>query len=311
MGKAKRRIHFLTACVAAAVALWSAGAAQAADKPAEKIEFVPVPGFPQVPAHVTLGKCSAVAVSSSSQVYLLHRGKVPILCFDRDGKFVRGWGDEYVNTPHGLRIDRDDNIWITDIGNHLVLKFSPAGKLLLSLGRVNKPGTDIDQFNKPSDVAFGPGDEVFVSDGYVNTRVMQFNGKGKFVKTWGKPGAGPGEFDLVHAFKVDSRNRILVADRENERIQVFNLDGELLTIWKGFAPYGIDIDRDGVIFVADVVANQIVQLDDTGKIINVWGSPGEKPGQFQAPHMLAVDAAGNLFVAEVDGKRMQKFVRKK
>ncbi len=307
MENAKRRNHVLADWVAIAVILASAGAAHAADK----IEFVPVPGFAQVPAHVTLGKCSAVAVDSHSQVYLLHRGKVPLLCFDSNGKFVRGWGDEYVNTPHGLRIDRDDNIWITDIGNHLVLKFSPAGKLLLSLGTADKPGTGTDQFNKPSDVAFGPAGEVFVSDGYGNSRVMQFDSRGKFVKAWGKEGTGPGEFDLVHAIKVDSRKRILVADRENERIQVFNLDGELQTIWKGYAPYGIDIDRDGAIFVADVVAHQIVQLDDTGKIIHKWGEQGNKPGQFEAPHMLALDAAGNLFVAEVDGKRLQKFVRKR
>jgi len=300
------RIHRVASLFTFVAALCTVANAHAADK----IEFVPVPGFPQVPAHVTLGKCSAVAVNSRSDVYLLHRGKVPILCFDRDGKFLRGWGDEYVNTPHGLRIDRDDNIWITDIGNHLVLKFSPAGKLLLSLGTADKPGTGLDQFNKPSDIAFGPNGDVFVSDGYVNTRVMQFDARGKFVKTWGKPGTGPSEFDLVHAIKIDSRNRVLVADRENERIQVFNLGGELLTIWKGFAPYGIDIDRDGTIFVADVVDHKIIQLDDTGKIINIWGEKGEKPGQFQAPHMLAVDVAGNLYVAEVDGKRLQKFVRK-
>jgi DNA-binding beta-propeller fold protein YncE len=278
---------------------------------ADRIEFVPVPGFPQVPKQISLGKCSAVAVDSRSQVYLLHRGKLPILCFDRDGKFLRGWGDEFLQTPHGLRIDRDDNLWVTDIGNHLVLKFSPAGKLLLSLGTVNKPGLAIDQFNKPSDVAFGPVDEVFVSDGYGNSRVMQFDKHGKFVKTWGKHGDGPGEFDLPHAIKVDSRDRVLVADRENERIQVFSLDGDLLTIWKGYAPYGIDIDRNGTIFVADVVANHIIQLDDAGTIVHVWGQQGDKSGQFQAPHMLAVDVPGNLFVAEVDGKRMQKFARKK
>ena len=302
-----RRIHLFSVCGAWALAVSFVCTIQAA----EKIEFVPVPGFPQVPAGVSLGKCSAVAVDSRSRVYLLHRGKLPVLCFDRDGKFMRGWGDDFLHTPHGLRIDRDDNIWVTDIGNHVVLKFSPAGKLLLSLGTANKPGLGNDQFNKPSDVAFGPADEVYVSDGYVNTRVMQFDTRGKFVKTWGKPGTGPGEFDLVHAIKVDSRQRVLVADRENERIQVFSLDGELLTIWKGYAPYGIDIDRAGTIFVADVVANRIVQLDDTGAIVHTWGEKGEKPGQFQAPHMLASDAEGNLFVAEVDGMRLQKFVRKK
>jgi DNA-binding beta-propeller fold protein YncE len=278
---------------------------------AEKIEFVPVPGFPQVPAEVTLGKCSAVSVDSRGQVYLLHRGKTPLLCFDRDGKFVRGWGDDLMHTPHGLRIDRSDNIWTTDIGNHLVLKFNSQGKLLLALGTSGKPGTALDQFNKPSDIAFGANDEVYISDGYVNTRVMQFNQQGKFIKTWGKPGSGPGEFDLPHTIKVDARQRVLVGDRENERIQVFDGDGNVLAIWKGFAPYGIDIDRDGNIFVADVVDHKILQLDDNGRLVHSWGTLGEQPGQLNAPHMLACDAQGNLFVAEVDGKRMQKFARRK
>ena len=270
-----------------------------------------MPGFPQVPAEITLGKCSAVALDSQGQIYLLHRGKTPILCFDRQGKFVRGWGDEFFNTPHGLRIDRFDNIWTTDIGNHLVLKFDVRGKLLLALGTSGKPGAGLDQFNKPSDVAFGARDEVYISDGYVNSRLMQFNQQGKFIKTWGKPGDGPGEFDLPHAIKVDSKQRVLVGDRENERIQVFDGEGNVLAIWKGFAPYGIDIDRDGRIFVADVAAHKILQLDDEGQIVHSWGSQGNQPGQFNAPHMLACDAEGNLFVAEVDGKRLQKFTRKK
>jgi DNA-binding beta-propeller fold protein YncE len=277
---------------------------------AEKIEFVPVPGFPHIPDGVTLGKCSAVALDSKGQLYLLHRGKTPILCFDRDGKFVRGWGDEYLHTPHSLRIDRNDNLWTTDIGNHLVLKFDTQGKLLLALGTSGKPGDELNQFNKPSDIAFGDRDEVFISDGYGNSRVMKFDQKGKFIKTWGRAGTGPGEFDLPHSIMVDSNQRVLVGDRENERIQVFDGEGKLLTIWKGFAPYGIDIDREGRIFVADAMANQILQLDENGREVHAWGSEGTEPGQFDVPHMLACDAAGNLYVAEIDGKRMQKFRRK-
>jgi DNA-binding beta-propeller fold protein YncE len=285
------------------------GAAQI--QAAEKIEFIPVPGFPQVPARVTLGKCSAVALDSRGLIYLLHRGKTPLLCFDRDGNYVRGWGDEFLQTPHGLRIDRDDNLWVTDIGNHLCLKFNSGGKLLLALGTSGKPGAGLDQFNKPSDIAFGARGEVYISDGYGNSRVMQFDQGGKFVKTWGKPGDGPGEFDLPHAIKVDANQRVLVGDRENERIQVFDGDGKLLAIWKGFAPYGIDIDDNGRIFVADAAAHQIIQLDNDGQVIHVWGTLGAQPGQFNVPHMLACGAAGNLFIAEIDGMRMQKFTRKK
>lgn len=280
-------------------------------KAADKIEFSPVTGFPQIPAGVTLGQCSAVAVDSRQQVYLFHRGKSPILCFDRDGKFVRAWGDDLIKTAHGLRIDKDDNIWTTDIGHHLVMKFSLEGKLLLSLGMVDKPGAGLDQFDRPTDVAFGREDEVYISDGYGNSRVMQFDTRGKFVKTWGKPGAGPGEFEIPHSIRVDSRKRILVGDRENKRIQVFDPEGTLLAIWKGFAPYGIEIDRGGAIFVADGLASRIYQLNVEGEIVHAWGSKGKEPGEFNFPHMLTTDAAGSLFVAEVDGKRMQKFLRKK
>lgn len=278
---------------------------------AEKIEFEPVAGFPQPAQDVTIEKCSAVSVDSRGQVYLFHRSKTPVLCFDRHGRFIRGWGENLIHTAHGLRIDRDDNVWVTDIGHHHVLKFNAQGKLLLALGTTDKPGIGLDQFNKPSDIAFGAADEVYISDGYGNSRIMEFNQQGKFVKTWGKPGNGPGEFNLPHAIKVDSRRRVLVGDRENKRIQVFNGSGEVLSIWEGFSPYGIDIDRDGHIFVADVLANKILQLDDQGKIVHSWGGEGTNPGQFHAPHMLSTDAEGSLFVAEVDGMRLQKFVRKK
>lgn len=278
---------------------------------AEKIDFVPVPGFPEIPEHVTLGKCSAVAVDPRGQVFLFHRGKVPILVFDRQGKFLRGWGDDLIKSPHGLRLDRDGNVWVTDTGHHLVFKFTSEGKLLLALGTADKPGTGTDQFDRPTDIAFGSAGQVFVSDGYGNNRVMEFDRSGKFIKTWGQAGKGSGEFNLPHAVRVDSEQRLLVADRENKRIQVFDPRGGVLAIWTGFAPYGLEIDRDGRIFVADALAHKIVQLDATGEIVNVWGGPGTEPGQFQAPHMLATNSEGDLFVAEVDGMRLQKFVRRK
>jgi DNA-binding beta-propeller fold protein YncE len=300
----------MTAHLHGLLGLFTLVLASAATLGAEKIEFVPVPGFLQLPAGVTLGPCSAVAIDGRDQVYLFHRAKSPILCFDRDGKFVRSWGDDLIKAPHGLRIDGDGNIWTTDTGHHLVLKFSPEGKLLLSLGTADKPGTGIDQFDRPTDIAFGAEGEVYVSDGYGNNRVMQFDRRGKFVRTWGRSGKAPGEFDLPHCIRVDSQKRVLVGDRQNKRIQVFDEDAKVLAIWEGFAPYGLEIDRDGTIFVADVLANRILQLDDAGKIVHSWGGEGSEPGQFRAPHMLATDSLGNLFVAEVDGKRMQKFRRK-
>lgn len=276
----------------------------------DRLDFKPVPGFLQLPKSVRLGPCSAVDFDSKGRLYLFHRGKPPILCFSRDGKLVRSWGEKLIGTAHGLRVDRDDNVWVTDIGHHTVLKFSPQGKLLLALGRVDRPGTGDDQFNKPTDVAFGLKGEVYVSDGYGNSRVMKFSAKGKFLMSWGRRGKGRGEFHLPHSILVDAKGRVLVGDRENNRVQVFDSQGRLLKIWTGFAPYGMAFDAQGHLFVADGRANAVLQISKSGKVIGQWGRKGKRPGEFNLPHMLAADSAGNLYVAEVGGRRLQKLQRR-
>ena len=277
---------------------------------AEVVDFEMPQDFLQLPEGYLLGACSAVAVNSKDEIYLFHRGKHPILCFDKDGKFLRSWGDDQIHTAHGLRVDKDDNVWVTDISNHRVFKFDPQGKELLALG-TGKPGVETDQFDKPTDIAFGLNGEFFVSDGYGNSRVLKFSPNGGFIKTWGTPGTRGGEFNLPHSVVVDAKNRVLVGDRENNRIQVFDLDGKPLGIWRGYAPYGLAFDPSGNLFVADGKANKVNLLDIAGKVKKSWGRKGPKPGQFDMPHMLAFDSAGNLYVAEVNGQRLQKFVRKK
>jgi DNA-binding beta-propeller fold protein YncE len=180
---------------------------------------------------------------------------------------------------------------------------------LLSLG-TGDAGAAKNQFDQPTDIAFGLNDEVYISDGYGNSRVMKFNQEGKFLTSWGTAGSERGQFHLPHSIVVDSEGRVLVGDRENDRIQIFDGDGKWLATWKGFAPYGLALDRDGRLFVADGRAGQILLLDDRGKVKRRWGRTGEGVGQFQMPHMLALDAEGDLYVAEVDGKRVQKFKRK-
>jgi DNA-binding beta-propeller fold protein YncE len=276
---------------------------------AEELVFEPAPEFLKLPEGRTLGNCSAVAVNRRGEILVFHRGRHPLVCFDATGKYLRSWGDDVIHTAHGLRIDREDNVWVTDIGNHRVFKFDPAGKLLLSLG-TGKPGAGDGEFNKPTDVAFGTGGEFYVSDGYGNTRVLKFSAGGKLLKSWGTAGKGPGEFNLPHAIVVDSRGRVLVGDRENNRIQVFDSEGLLLKVWPGFAPYGLAFNDDGVLFVADGRANKVLRLDAEGIVRQSWGKKGTAPGEFNLPHMLAFDAAGNLFVAEVGGKRMQKFIKR-
>ena len=277
---------------------------------AEPIDFQPDTAFVKLPDSITLGACSGVAVNGKGDVYLFHRGKKPIICLDPNGKFISAWGDDTIGVAHGLRIDADDNVWVTDIGNHQVMKFSPAGKLLLALGKAGSPGDGIDEFNKPTDVAFGPQGEIYVSDGYGNNRVIKFTPHGGFLTQWGSAGDGPGQFDLPHTIVVDQKGRIVVGDRENNRVQVFESSGKLVAVWNGFAPYGLAFDRQGHLFVADGRANKVLQLDDQGKIVRSWGQAGAQPGEFQLPHMLATDALGNLYVGEIKGERFQRLIRK-
>src|SRR5262245_26669673 len=136
-------------------------------------EYKPVGDWPRLPAEIKWGQVTAVATDSADRVYVFHRGKSPIVVFDKDGKVLRAWGDDHVKNAHGLRIDKDDNVWITDLAHHLVMKFDGKGKLLLTLGRKGEAGEGNDQFNKPADIAFGPAGEIFVADGYGNSRVVK------------------------------------------------------------------------------------------------------------------------------------------
>jgi DNA-binding beta-propeller fold protein YncE len=274
-------------------------------------DYQPVPNWPKLPDGMQFGPVSAVATDSADRVFVFHRGKHPILVFERDGKYLRSWGDEFINSAHGIRIDADNNVWITDVGNHQVLKFNPEGKLLLSLGQKGKRGDTPDRFNKPTDVAFAAGGEFYVSDGYGNSRVLKFSKEGKLLKQWGKEGKGPGEFNLPHAICVDAQGKVYVGDRENQRIQVFDPDGKFLAQWtESGAPYGMFLTRAGQMFVADGLANWIKVLDKDGKTLGRFGGPGKNLGQFAMPHMLCVDSQGAIYVAEVEGIRVQKFVAK-
>lgn len=285
------------------------GCLLASPAPGDEGAFVPVPEFAKAVSQHDVGPCSAVAVNRKGEIYLAHRGKRPILCLDGEGKLLRSWGDDLVKTPHGVRVDPQDDVWLTDMGAHRVFRFGPTGKLLLALG-TGKAGAGDDEFDRPTDVAFGENGEFYVSDGYGNSRVIRFDKNGKRIGVWGLRGKGEGQFHLPHSILVDSRRRVLVGDRENDRVQVFDADGKFLEVWNGFAPYGLAFDPKGTVYVSDTRADQVIELDSKGAVRNRWGRRGSEPGEFKAAHMLGFDAAGNLYVAEVDGRRLQKFTRK-
>lgn len=293
---------------AALALLTAATAGTGEDRPARSFpDYRPVAGWPQLPPGLKFGPVSAVATDAKDRVYVAHRGPKPVLVFDRDGKFLRSWGDDHLKTPHGLRVDPDGNVWVTDVGYHLVTKFDPDGKVLLTLGKKGEAGAGPDRFDRPTDVAVAPGGDFYVTDGYGNARVLKFDRTGNLLKQWGTKGKGEGEFNLPHAVCLDAKGRVYVGDRENNRVQVFDPDGKFLAEWKeSGAPYGLFLAGDRL-FVADWRASWVRVLGPDGKSLGRFGEKGTGPGQFQMPHMLCVDSRGDVYVTEVSGKRVQKF----
>lgn len=301
---AKRPVVILATLLMALSLALSASAAEVLQE-----EWRAVPNFLRLPEGSELGACSAVAINQHGEVIVFHRGKQPLMVFDARGQFLRAWGDDLIGSAHGCRVDGENHIWVTDIVRHRVLKFDAHGKLLLSLG-TGKAGVADDQFNKPTDIAYGTNGEFFVSDGYGNTRVLKFAATGKLLAQWGRPGKGHGEFNLPHAALVDREGRLLIGDRENNRIQLFDQQGQWLATWPGCAPYGLAFDGRGRLYVADARAHQVLRLSAKGDVEQRFGAKGKAPGEFDLPHMLAFDAHGNMYVAEVNGRRVQKFERK-
>lgn len=293
-----------------------------------------VPAWPELPKDHVLGLCAGVAVDSHNRVFVFHRSgrqwsnpfptdpiaKPTISVIDGDtGKLLETWGEDLFIMPHGLTIDREDNVWLTDVALHQVFKFTPDGKLLLTLGEREKPGTDTPHFNLPSDVAVLNDGSFYVSDGYKNTRVMKFSATGKFEFEWGTKGTEPGQFNLVHGVALDSKGRVYVCDRTNSRIQVFDPTGGFIAQWKGpqiGRPYGVDVGPGDQVFLIDggdpsVRVSQrgkAVQLDTSGQVLDTFGGSGKGPGQFQMGHDIAVAPDGSVYVVEGTGARVQKFV---
>jgi DNA-binding beta-propeller fold protein YncE len=258
--------------------------------------------------------------------------------FDPDGNTVTSFGGGMFIWPHGIDVDGDGNVWVTDAApvqrtsgpagrgrGHQVVKFSPKGEVLLKLGTPGEPGNDQRHFNAPSDVVVAPNGDVFVADGHgddTNNRVVKFSRDGKFIKTWGHTGYAPGEFRTLHSIAIDGQGRLFVADRSNNRLQLFDQDGKWLSSWTQFGrPSGIFFDDQGRIIVADSESDNIenpgwemgIRIGEAATgwvhefILYPWGDPRDQRGT--GAEFAAVDAAGNIYGGEPRPRRLQKYVR--
>ena len=260
-----------------------------------------------MPDGFKFGRASAVTTDAEGNVYAFQRGLKadPIIVFNSSGKYLRSWGKGMFRTPHGLRIDKAGNVWATDNGDHQVFKFANDGKLLQTWGQKGVAGTDATTFNRPTDIAWDSQNNVYVSDGYGNSRVVKFDRDGRYLMTWGTPGDGPGQFRVPHSIAVDSKDRVYVSDRENNRIQIFDVNGTLLRTWTHLGcTQGMFITpRDEMWVIThrnnsenityDTLAGQLMKLDiESGRILGSMESPG---------HELSVATDGAIYVASLTG----------
>ena len=275
-----------------------------------ELPYSVVNNFFKFPKNMSSGETSGVAVNSKGHIFLFQRTKPMLAEYDEKGNFIQSIGEGLFAHPHGLRIDPDDNIWTTDDGNHLVLKLDPSGNVLLVLGRINTGAEANWLFNKPADVAFAKNGDIYVADGYGNSRIVKFDRDGNYIKTWGKYGKGSGEFNLPHSVAVDKEGRVYVGDRENQRIQIFDAEGNFIKQWTDVGyPYGLVITPDQHVWMVDGGYDRIVELDQDGKILGAFGEPGHKTGQMAWAHFMAIGGDQTIYVADVLNWRFQVFAR--
>ena len=257
---------------------------------------------------------AAVGVDRQDNVYCFTRGEHPVIVFDRDGNFLRSWGEGQYIRAHGVHMGPDDSIYLTDDGGHFVRKCSLDGKVLLELGVPGKPAPYLsgEPFNRCTHTALSPKGEIYVSDGYGNAKVHKYAPDGKLLLSWGEPGSDPGQFNLVHNICTDADGWVYVADRENHRVQVFDGNGKYETQWNNLhRPCGLYMDyiRHPVCYIGELSVNRLNAnlgprvsiVDNQGKLLSRIGDPfaGLALTSFIGPHGLTVDSHGDLYVAEV------------
>jgi len=298
-----------------------------------------IENWARLPEGRTWGSASGVDVDRQGHIWVAERcgqnscagrTEAPILEFDASGKLLKSFGAGMFVFPHGLHVDRDGNVWVTDGRGHQVFKFSPEGKVLMTLGKAGVAGDGPDTFNQPSAAVTAPNGDIFVADGHggnSNARIVKFSKDGKFIKTWGKKGSGPGDIDTPHALAFDSQGRLFEADRNNNRIQIFDQDGKFLAEWKQFSrPSGVYIDRQDVLYVSDSESRERVGYGNhpgwkrgirvgsarDGAVLAFIPDTYADPEQAatSGAEGVAADDAGNILGAEVQQRDLKKYVKK-
>ena len=279
------------------------------------LPYQAVKDWAQLPAGWNLGETSGVSVDKDDNVWVFNRGPHPVIQFDKDGTFLRAWTEVPITASHGIKVAPNGNIWLVDVKGHQIMEFTPEGRIRMVLGNVGKqPGTNETPyaFNEPTAVSFFPNGDFLITDGYKNSRVAKYNRDGIFQFQWGRKGTGDGEFDLVHDSVIDKNGLIYIADRVNERVQVFDATGKFMTKWTNIgAAWGLAYAaREDAIYMCDGVNNRIVKLNLKGEVLGTLSEFGKAPGKLDFPHHMAVDSTGALYVAEIKNWRIQKFVKK-
>jgi len=296
-----------------------------------------IDGWAKMPEGRAWGSTSTLDVDRDGNVWVFERcganscaesSLPPVLQFDPAGKFVRAFGADRFVFPHGIHVDREGNVWVADASGaagrgHVVVKFNREGKVLLTLGKPGIAGDSMDTFNRPTAVITAPNGDIYVTDGHggdSNARIMKFTKDGKFIKTWGRKGAGPGEFGELHGIALDSAGRVFVADRGNNRIQIFDAEGKYITEWKQFGrPSGIYIDTSDTLYVTDhssdakrnpgVRRGIRVGSAKDGTVMLHIPAVGPEPDKETMPEGVAADGKGAIYGAEVALKSVTKYVR--
>jgi sugar lactone lactonase YvrE len=287
---------------------------------APELEMTPLLDPLPVPAGMTMGAPAAVAFDARGHLFVLSRGAQAFWEYDEKGAFVRTFGDRFTRA-HGLRIDRDGNLWATDVGAHTVMKFTRDGQLLLTIGTKGEKGAWDDAagahlLNEPNDIAIAANGDVFVAEGHTpgptgDPRVLKFDKTGKLLAQWGGRGTDPGKFVVAHSIALDAQNNLWVADRENQRIQVFDTNGKFVREMKyAGLPCAFEIAKDYV-WMVNGFAAQVLKLDLRGNVLAATGKQGKGAGEFGEAHFIAVSPQGDLYVADSVNANLQKYTARK